>query len=128
MPSGRASTPSLTDLLPDRLEEVVHRRAGTQMRVMLDGIAAGAGARGPVRFKNTVGEDRALPDLDRVVSKRRGVGKKIIATARDLLAIVYKSLIDCRIFQEFPTFKRWLDPTRLGSHQERRRDDDQGYR
>ena len=45
------------DLLPDRLEEVVHGRAGTQMRVMLDGVVAGAGARGPVRFKDTVGEE-----------------------------------------------------------------------
>ena len=67
------------DLLPDRLEEVVHRRAGTQMRVMLDGVVAGAGARGPVRFKDTVGEDRTLPDPDRVVSETRAAGADGIA-------------------------------------------------
>ena len=67
------------DLLPDRFEEVVHRRAGTQMRVMLDGVVAGAGARGPVRFKDTVGEDRTLPDLDRVVSETRAAGADGIA-------------------------------------------------
>ena len=79
MNSSRTSGASAEDLLPDRLEEVVHRRAGTQMRVMLDGVAAGAGARGPVRFKDTVGEDRTLPDPDRVVSETRAAGADGIA-------------------------------------------------
>ena len=67
------------DLLPDRLEEVVHRRAGTQMRVMLDGVAAGTGTRGPVRFEDTVGENRTLPDPDRLVGETRAAGADGIA-------------------------------------------------
>ena len=49
------------------------------MRVMLDGVVAGAGARGPVRFKDTVGEDRTLPDPDRAVSETRAAGADGIA-------------------------------------------------
>ena len=49
------------------------------MRVMLDGVTAGAGARGPVRFKDTVGEDRTLPDPDRLVGETRAAGADAIS-------------------------------------------------
>ena len=49
------------------------------MRVILDRVAAGAGARGPVWFKDTVGKDRALPDPDRAVSETRAAGADGIA-------------------------------------------------
>ena len=62
------------DLLPDRLEEIVHRRAGPQMRMMLDRVAAGAGARGLVGCQHSVGENRAPPDVDRQVGETRCAG------------------------------------------------------
>ena len=62
------------DGLPDRLEEIVHRRPRPQMRVMLDRVAAGAGARGLVGCQHSVGENRAPPDLDRQVGETRGAG------------------------------------------------------
>ncbi len=40
---------------------------------------AGAGTRGPVRFKDTVGEDRTLPDPDRLVGETRAAGVDGIA-------------------------------------------------
>ena len=62
------------DGLPDGLEEIVHRRPRPQMRVMLDRVAAGAGARGLVGCQHSVGENRAPPDLDRQVGKTRCAG------------------------------------------------------
>ena len=40
---------------------------------------AGTGARGPVRFEDTVGDDRTLPDPDRLVSETRAAGADGIA-------------------------------------------------
>ncbi|MEO0831025.1 MAG: hypothetical protein AAFY03_11290, partial [Pseudomonadota bacterium] len=39
------------------------------------------------------------------IKHRRGAGKAIIATARKLLAIIYDTLKNGWIFEDFPTFK-----------------------
>ena len=49
------------------------------MRVMLDGVVAGAGARHPVRLEDTVREDRTLPEPDRVAGEARAAGADGIA-------------------------------------------------
>ena len=59
------------DGLPDGFEEIVHRRPRPQMRMMLDRVAAGAGARG---LQHSVGENGAPPDVDRPVGETRCAG------------------------------------------------------
>ena len=76
------------DGLPDRLEEIVHRRPRPQMRMMLDRVAAGIGARGLEGCQHSVGEHRAPPDLDRQVGETRAaVSDGISAPALGLAQI-----------------------------------------
>ena len=50
----------------------------------------------------------------RRIKDRRGAGKAIIATARKLLAIIYDTLKNNWIFEDFTTFERAEHPIRAG--------------
>lgn len=50
----------------------------------------------------------------RRIRERRGAGKAIIATARKLLAIMYETLKNRWIFEDFTTFKRAENPIHAG--------------
>ena len=50
----------------------------------------------------------------RRIKDRRGAGKAIIATARKLLAIIYHTLKNGWVFEDFTTFKRVGDPIPAG--------------
>ena len=50
----------------------------------------------------------------RRIKDRRGAGKAIIATARKLLAIIYDTLKNRWVFEDFTTFKRQQEPVPAG--------------
>ncbi len=57
---------------------------------------------------------RRVSTFYRRVKERRGTGKAIIATARKFLAIIYQTLKNRWVFEDFPNFKHQPAPAQAG--------------